>query len=234
MNSSEDYEDTDYSTIENLKQELNKVKESEQFYKEELNRVYATKSWRITKILRKITALARRLRGENNCNSVELDKADEGKFFYRDIKEECKIPIGWLDILKNQYKFSIILALKNVEENKVRIKKAIKSCVIQDYKNIELLLLCTQEEKDILKELSSNFNVNSIKIICFKEDVKSLKEAWKIGLNYISGDYVGILEQEDYFRKDAFSYFMDILNENPSTKILSCYDGVEWKGDINL
>ena len=220
-----------------------------------LDMVYASTSWKVTRPLRILGGILLYIKqhinkerynnsdnNDNSCNGCNIgndnmltvsDSAQlSNHLCYRKPADEIEIPVEWLEILPHQYVFSVIFAVKNCKENQDTIVKALMSCQTQKYKNYEIIIICPEKEKDEIDETARSIDLDKYKIITFSNEKTDLEAAWRLGVGNATGDFIGILRQEDFFACDAFSYFEENLNENPKVKIISCYNAVKWNGEI--
>lgn len=98
------------------------------------------------------------------------------------------------------YKVSIIIP---TYKRSSRLSKAIKSCLNQTYKNIEIIVVDDNDP-------NSNFRKNTSKIMEIYSDYKNVKyiktkknlggaAARNLGLKYANGDYIAFLDDDDEF-----------------------------------
>ncbi|MFA7658028.1 MAG: glycosyltransferase [Candidatus Gastranaerophilaceae bacterium] len=116
-------------------------------------------------------------------------------------------------------KISVITASYNYAQY---IEEAINSVINQSYSNWELI---------IVDDGSSDNSVEIIKRYCEKDSRiklfqhengqnKGLKETLLLGIGHASGDWIAFLESDDFFAPDNLSKKVEIINKNPSPKLI--------------
>lgn len=107
-------------------------------------------------------------------------------------------------------KFSIIVPVYNTQEY---LKRCIESVLNQTYKNYEIILIndgSTDNSLEILKKYESN---NKVKIITQKNH--GLSYTRNVGISHATGDYVILLDSDDFLEKDLFKVLnLNIKNED--------------------
>ena len=102
-------------------------------------------------------------------------------------------------------KFSVIVPVYNTQEY---LKRCIESVLNQTYKNYEIILIndgSTDNSLEILKKYESN---SKVKIITQKNH--GLSYTRNVGISHATGDYVILLDSDDFLEKDLFK----VLNLN--------------------
>jgi glycosyltransferase involved in cell wall biosynthesis len=108
-------------------------------------------------------------------------------------------------------KFSIIIPIYNAEKT---LPATIDSCLNQTYSNIEIICIndCSSDaSSDVLKRYAGQDA--RIRYINLKENVNSYT-ARKIGVKYITGDYVLFLDSDDTFVLNACALLLKKINHN--------------------
>ncbi|MDR3312090.1 MAG: glycosyltransferase, partial [Spirochaetaceae bacterium] len=97
-------------------------------------------------------------------------------------------------------KFSIVIPVHNSEKT---LAACLDSCIGQSYRNIEIFCVddySTDTSPDILKQYAEKDN--RLRFISLSENVNSYM-ARKIGLQYVTGDYILFLDSDDTLVPDA-------------------------------
>jgi glycosyltransferase involved in cell wall biosynthesis len=108
-------------------------------------------------------------------------------------------------------KITIITTVKNDEK---RIEKTILSVLSQNYKNLEYIVIdggSTDATLEIIKKYSSKLSYWEIN----KED-KGIYDGFNRGLNFATGDLIGIVNSGDIYTERAFEYLIKYYNLNPN------------------
>ena len=107
-------------------------------------------------------------------------------------------------------KFSVIVPVYNTQKY---LKRCIESVLNQTYKNYEIILIndgSTDNSLEILKKYESN---NQVKIITQKNH--GLSYTRNVGISHATGDYVILLDSDDFLEKDLFKVLnLNIKNED--------------------
>ena len=107
-------------------------------------------------------------------------------------------------------KFSVIVPVYNTQKY---LKRCIESVLNQTYKNYEIILIndgSTDNSLEILKKYESN---NKVKIITQKNH--GLSYTRNVGISHATGDYVILLDSDDFLEKDLFKVLnLNIKNED--------------------
>lgn len=106
-------------------------------------------------------------------------------------------------------KVSIIIPVYNGEKT---IYRAIKSCLNQSYKNLEILVI-NNESTDRTEEIIYEFKDNRIKLFSSK---KGRSIARNIGLSHSNGDYIVFLDADDTLSKKSVENATCYLSDNPN------------------
>jgi GT2 family glycosyltransferase len=114
-----------------------------------------------------------------------------------------------MDFLKNNPKVSVVIACYNSEKY---IKLAIQSIKKQEYKNWELILV-NDASIDSTKKIIEKYRSNKIKIINLKKNVGAYR-ATNIAFKKITGQYVAILDSDDYSHPKILSSQVSLLSKN--------------------
>ncbi len=119
---------------------------------------------------------------------------------------------------------SIIIPTYNCEKY---IEEAVKSCINQTYKNIEILVIddgSTDNTKEVLKEYIDS---NKIKYIYQKNSERST--ARNNGLDNAKGEYIQFLDSDDILKVDKIEKSINIFEKD--NDIFAVYTGTEYFND---
>ena len=111
--------------------------------------------------------------------------------------------------VQNSIKVSIIVPIFNVERY---IHKCIKSLMLQDHQNIEIILVddgSPDQSGEIIDELGKKDN--RIKVV--HKTNGGVSTARNIGLSLSTGDYIMFVDGDDWVEKDYVSYFIKLVSE---------------------
>lgn len=114
-------------------------------------------------------------------------------------------------------KFTIIIPTKNRSET---LKWALKTCVTQDYENLEIIISDNFSQDDT-REVVDSFNDNRIKYINTGKQI-SVTGNFEFALSHATGDYVGFIGDDDGYMPDAMAEINDFVNDKNA-------DAVKWK-----
>lgn len=114
-------------------------------------------------------------------------------------------------------KVSVIVPVYNTEPY---LRECFDSLVSQTYKNIEIIIVndgSTDNSIDIINEYANKFS--NIKIV--NQENKGYSGARNTALEYVTGDYVGFVDSDDYIKPDMFEKLITTA-ENNNADIVSC------------
>ena len=103
---------------------------------------------------------------------------------------------------------SIIMATLNAEKY---LKNALESIKKQSYKNYEVLIVDGGSSDDTI-EIASSF----AKVRIINQKGKGLFDAWNEGITSSSGEYIALLDSDDFWEKDALFEHMNALLSEPN------------------
>ena len=107
-------------------------------------------------------------------------------------------------------KFSIIIPIYNVEKY---LKKCLSSVVNQTYKNFEIIIVidkCDDNSEKIADEYINKYNWTKL-----YEERTGLAKARNIGIQKATGDYIVLLDSDDYLENDFLETINKALNDKP-------------------
>ena len=112
------------------------------------------------------------------------------------------------------FKISVILPSLNVREY---IEECIESVINQTLKDIEIICVDSGSEDGTLEILNKYAETDSrVKVI--HSDIKSYGHQMNLGINEAKGEYIGIVETDDFIDKEMFETLYDLTN-NASTDV---------------
>lgn len=113
-----------------------------------------------------------------------------------------------------QYKFSIIIAVYNVEEYLGETIDSILNQTLNFKENIQLILVddgSTDNSNKIASEYQEKYPEN---IIVIRQDNQGQSTARNNGLQYAKGKYVNFLDSDDYISQDALEVVYDFFEKH--------------------
>lgn len=128
-------------------------------------------------------------------------------------------------------KFSVIMPAYNAEKY---IAYAIDSVLTQTYSNFELIIVndgSTDKTEDIVKQYSDK---DTRIILVSQENSGCAGAARNTALKYVTGDYIQILDADDYFEKNMFAEYAAKLKEREYDIILPDCIFVDEGGVFNV
>lgn len=118
-----------------------------------------------------------------------------------------------------KYKVSIIVAVYKHEKF---IRKCIESIIGQTYKNLEIILVDDGTPlPDISGEICDEYAEKDKRIKVIHKKNGGCCEARNYGLKAMTGDYVSIIDGDDWMEPDYVEYLMKIIEETHSEMSLS-------------
>jgi glycosyltransferase involved in cell wall biosynthesis len=126
-------------------------------------------------------------------------------------------------------KVSIITVAYNAVST---IHDTIRSVLAQSYKNIEYIII-DGNSKDGTQAVISDFAVKDSRIKWISEKDQGLYDAMNKGIGMSTGDYVGILNADDFFTADdVIRHIVDTLLESPNMDAV--YGDIEFVSVANI
>ncbi len=125
---------------------------------------------------------------------------------------------------------SVVIPAYNVEKY---IKQAIESVLLQDYKNLEIIVV-DDGSTDNTGKILSEYEKKDSRIKVITQINKGLAGARNTGLVYAKGDYLCILDSDDIMLPDKISKQSEFLEFNPEYDITysGLYHFVDGDNDI--
>ena len=105
----------------------------------------------------------------------------------------------------------LITIITVVKNNEKYLEETIKSVLNQKYKNIEYLVI-DGDSKDKTKKIIKKYE-NYIDYWVSKKD-RGIYDAFNIGLSLSNGDYIGFINSDDVYTKNALKYLKQYLKKN--------------------
>lgn len=107
-------------------------------------------------------------------------------------------------------KISVIVAVYNTEKY---VERCLNSLLNQTYQNLEIIVVedgSTDNSKEVLKKYADN---KKIKIIYNKKN-SGLSYSRNVGLENVTGDYIGYIDSDDYVDLDYYEKLMQAIIDN--------------------
>lgn len=122
--------------------------------------------------------------------------------------------------MKNR--ISVIVPVYNVE---LYLEQCIDSILNQTYTNIEILLIddgSTDSSGTICEKYSKKYD----NVKTFHKENGGLMSAWKYGVEYASGQYIGFVDSDDWIDEDMYETLLDaILSANADISVCGLIKG---------
>lgn len=107
---------------------------------------------------------------------------------------------------------SIIIPAYNVEKY---IKKCIKSCINQSYRNIEILII-NDGSKDNTPKIIDDISQKDTRIKVFHRENHGVSDTRNYGIKNAMGEFIIFLDADDYLSEEYVQYMLNLLNETES------------------
>lgn len=104
------------------------------------------------------------------------------------------------------------------------IDRYVKSVLIQNYSNIELIFVndgSTDNSESILLSFKEKFDKNGIKLIYIQQENKGLGGAINTGLTKVTGKYLCWPDIDDYFEPESIRLRVEFLEKNTDYAIVT-------------
>lgn len=122
-------------------------------------------------------------------------------------------------------KVSVIMTVYNEQEH---IKKSVTSVLNQTYKDFELVIVNDGSNDRTQEILEHEFNDRRVKI--FNQENKGRVKALNQALKLSAGEYVAILDADDYCLPERLKKQVEFLDRNPDVAVVGTayyrYDGI--------
>ena len=119
--------------------------------------------------------------------------------------------------MRNRPTVSVIIPVYN---SFLYIEKSLKSAINQTYKDLEIIVIddgSNAETKTKLQELKGSIDV------LLSQENKGPSAARNYGIEKAKGDFILILDSDDYFKPTFLEKAISILKECPEVKFVSCF-----------
>ncbi len=120
-------------------------------------------------------------------------------------------------------KVSVIIPVYNAEST---IVKCIESVLLQDYSNIECVIINDGSTDNTEKIILSKYSHNSC-IKYLKTENHGVSHARNTGLDIATGDYIVFLDSDDYLLEESISSRVQRMNQNSLVICGYCEDSVD-------
>jgi glycosyltransferase involved in cell wall biosynthesis len=124
-------------------------------------------------------------------------------------------------VVKKNYKISVIIPCYNQGRF---IDKAVDSVLAQTYDNFEIIIINDGSTDEYTNKLLKKYNKPKTRIYNTKNRGSSM--ARKYGISKAKGEYIQLLDADDYIAPNKFEEQMKVFNTNHKTNI--CYTGYEY------
>lgn len=118
--------------------------------------------------------------------------------------------------MSDSIKFSIIVPCYNVE---AYIAECVESVIHQTYANWELLLVDDASEDNTF-EVANNLSKRDERIHVYTKEHGGLPHTRNYGLQYVTGDYLSLLDGDDYWASDHLEKVAAIIKKKDSDMII--------------
>ncbi|MGN0154071.1 MAG: glycosyltransferase family 2 protein [Lachnospiraceae bacterium] len=112
--------------------------------------------------------------------------------------------------MKENPLISIIVAIYNGERY---ISECIESIMNQDYKNLQIILV-DDGSTDNSGTIADKYKQKDSRIIVIHQENGGVSVARNTGLEYVKGEYVCIVDQDDFLSEDYVTYFYKLIVDN--------------------
>ena len=113
---------------------------------------------------------------------------------------------------KSKEDYPLISIITTVFNGEKYLEESIKSLHNQDYKNIEHIVI-DAGSKDNSLEIIKKYD-DKIDYWCQKED-RGIYDGFNLGMKLAKGDYVGFLNSDDIYTKEAFDHLLKYIRNYP-------------------
>lgn len=153
---------------------------------------------------------------------IELGKSTASQYEEWIKKNENDEPEGILKEIENfkyQPKISIVMPVYNVE--KIWLEKCINSVKEQYYQNWELCIADDCSTKPHVKPMLEDYCKNDGRIkVVFRTENGHICEATNSALSIATGEFIGLLDNDDELAPFALYEVVKLLNENPEFNLI--------------
>ncbi len=114
-------------------------------------------------------------------------------------------------------KISIIIPCFNDHEY---VERSVQSALDQNYENKEIIVVddgSNEKTKIVLKNLEYKID------LLITQENKGTSAARNAGIELATGEYILVLDSDDYFEPEFCEKAVQIIYEQPNTKLVTCY-----------
>ena len=105
---------------------------------------------------------------------------------------------------------SVVMPVYNVEQY---IEQAVWSVIDQTYGNFELIIVDDESPDDSIELIKNRYHDVRIKII--RQKNRGLAGARNTGIRHAKGDYIALLDSDDFWQADKLQKQIAIMQSNP-------------------
>lgn len=105
---------------------------------------------------------------------------------------------------------SVIIPIYNVEKY---LNNCIKSVVNQSYNNLEIILV-DDGSSDNCGKICDEWAIRDIRVNVIHKKNGGLSDARNVGISYAKGEYITLIDSDDYISIDYIEYLYNLLKEN--------------------
>ena len=116
-------------------------------------------------------------------------------------------------IFKSNYKDLPLISVIVPNFEGKNLKKTLDSILYQEYSNIEIILIDGGSNIKNISFLKNEYN-DQVDFWISEKD-KGIYDAWNKGIKLARGKYIGIINSNDYYYKDAFKYLIEYIKKYP-------------------
>jgi len=124
---------------------------------------------------------------------------------------------------------SVIVPIYNVEKY---LKKSIESIINQTYKNIEIILV-NDGSNDSSKDICDYYREKDSRIIVIYQENMGLSEARNTGIEISKGEYILLIDSDDFIDKNMISILYSELKQNNADISICKYQKVKENEEIS-
>ena len=117
-----------------------------------------------------------------------------------------------------QPKVSIIVPVYNVEKH---LDKCVESLVNQTYKDLEIILV-DDGSPDNCGKMCDDWAKKDSRIIVYHKENGGLSDARNYGIDRCTGEYICLVDSDDYVSADYVEFMYDLFGESENCKVTAC------------